>query len=51
MAKQSDSWKFETQAIHAGYDVDPQQRLSPFQFIKLLLMHLIIPSMVRTYSI
>ena len=23
MAKQSDSWKFETQAIHAGYDVDP----------------------------
>ena len=23
MAKQSDSWKFETKAIHAGYDVDP----------------------------
>ena len=23
MAKQSDSWKFETQAIHAGHDVDP----------------------------
>ena len=51
MAKQSDSWKFETQAIHAGYDVRPTTKAVAVPFIKLLLLHLIIPSMVRTYSI